>query len=292
MVYHPTLKTTIYDEARLSIVRRCTYYKIIFNTNSERCTNSERKGCLGVEVKVQVLSMADRPNINIPNKSDQLLKKGPRKACLLDCTWSHSSCSCRKGRQPEIHKSSSLPVITIDHVMTEDRKRGSGSTVQLCCSKNSSHIVKKGSKESLSERNYLRVEECVLMRGGVTNRPSLAKSERYCMVNKTSPETRRYSMPDIHIKCDGVDNIDKDGSLNGRDMSPFYCLWNRPKSLRLLGRGALDIPKALKRQGEYRYCGCLTREADQHVERDSNSRKTNVQSYQKHENSSRLSYYL
>ncbi|KAL3858683.1 hypothetical protein ACJMK2_008945 [Sinanodonta woodiana] len=266
MVSHPTLKTTIYDEARHSIVRRCTYYKIIFNTISEHCTNSERMECFGVEVTVQVLSIEDRPNINI-QKNDQLLKKSPRKACLLDCTWSHSSCSCRKDRQPGRPKSSSLPLITIDHVnMTEDRKRGSGSTEHLCCSKNSSPIVKKGSKESFSERNHLRVEECVLTKGGVTNRPLSAKSERFCMVNNKSPETRRYSMPDIHITCDGVDNIDKDGGLNGHDMSPFYCLWNRPKSPRLLGRGALDVPNALKRQGLYRDCGCLTREADQHFD--------------------------
>ncbi|KAK3607344.1 hypothetical protein CHS0354_036952 [Potamilus streckersoni] len=238
----------------------------MFTRSSENCTTSKRMECLDVEDKFQVPSIEDRQNIIIQER-DQLLMKNPKVASCLDSPRPNCSCSCRKGLRPGKPKSLSIPVITIDHVITtEDQNLGSSSTEHFCYSKKSSPSIRKGSNESLTERNYLRVEECFLTRGGVVNRPSSAKSESYCMVNNRPLDTRRYSMPAIKIEHQHVDNIINDGSLSGHDMSSFYCLWNRPKSPKLLGRGALDVPNALKRQGIYRDCGCMTREAHQHFD--------------------------
>ncbi|KAL3858716.1 hypothetical protein ACJMK2_008977 [Sinanodonta woodiana] len=79
-------------------------------------------------------------------------------------------------------------------------------------------------------------------------------------------ETRRHSLPEMKIENGSRGKDSHGGSLHGKDISAFYSLWNRPNSPTLLGRGSLEAPNALKRQGPFRCCGCPTRE--EHLKRD------------------------
>ncbi|KAL3858688.1 hypothetical protein ACJMK2_008980 [Sinanodonta woodiana] len=73
---------------------------------------------------------------------------------------------------------------------------------------------------------------------------------------------RRYSAPEIIVDLNRNKipvNISSE-SLCGTNISCFYNLWNRSKSPQRLGRGSLPVPKELKLTGQFRDCGCPTRD--------------------------------
>ncbi|KAK3607341.1 hypothetical protein CHS0354_036948 [Potamilus streckersoni] len=77
-----------------------------------------------------------------------------------------------------------------------------------------------------------------------------------------SHQFRRYSAPEIRVDLnhDEIPINSSSESLCGSNISSFYNLWNRPKIPHLLGRGSLPIPKELKLSGQFRDCGCPTRD--------------------------------
>ncbi|KAK3607343.1 hypothetical protein CHS0354_036951 [Potamilus streckersoni] len=99
-------------------------------------------------------------------------------------------------------------------------------------------------------------------------RPKSAIADCYAarLEAPSGSEIRRHSLPAMKIENGSTEKVSHDGSLHGKDIAAFYSLWNRPNSPTLLGRGSLEAPKALKRKGPYRCCGCLTRE--EHLKRE------------------------
>ncbi|KAK3607340.1 hypothetical protein CHS0354_036947 [Potamilus streckersoni] len=80
-------------------------------------------------------------------------------------------------------------------------------------------------------------------------------------------EMWRGSLPDLYrtreeiVISDTAISKSNSGYLSGSEMSSAYSLWKRPNNHKLIGRGKLDVPNALKRREMHRDCGCLTRES-------------------------------
>ncbi|KAL3858689.1 hypothetical protein ACJMK2_008981 [Sinanodonta woodiana] len=105
-------------------------------------------------------------------------------------------------------------------------------------------------------------------------RPSSASS--FVMRNSTNDFSKCHlcgnemwhgSLPDLYrtreemVISETAISKSNSGYLSGSEMSSAYSLWKRPNDHKVIGRGKLDVPNALKRREVHRDCGCLTRES-------------------------------
>ncbi|KAK3610329.1 hypothetical protein CHS0354_029799 [Potamilus streckersoni] len=86
-------------------------------------------------------------------------------------------------------------------------------------------------------------------------------TEEYVSSISSEINSFKRSLPDegkVCLECSSSATFDKqqDSSLElcGEAMKPFYHMWSRSQEVKVIGRGKLEPPRALTRQGMYREC--------------------------------------